>query len=79
MIHDLKSLLIPSSLHCVVLKLSYVFGCRGLLLELLNGADCLEFLISSTKDLADIVFEVVNILKELFNVFLFVGFIEVLL
>jgi hypothetical protein len=62
-----------------MLELSSIFSYKAFLLKLLNEADSLRFLISSIKDLLDIVFKVVNILEELFNFFLFVGFIKVLL
>jgi hypothetical protein len=62
-----------------MLELSSIFSCRAFLLKLLNEADGLRFLISSTEDLTDMIFEVVNVFKELFDLFLFVGFIKVLL
>jgi hypothetical protein len=62
-----------------MLELSSIFSYKAFLLKLLNEVDSLRFLISSTEDLSDIVFKVINILKELFNFFLFISFIKVLL
>jgi hypothetical protein len=62
-----------------MLELRSIFSYRAFLLKLLDRVDSLKFLISSTEDLIDIVFKVINILKELFNLFLFISFIKILL
>jgi hypothetical protein len=62
-----------------MLELSSVFSHRAFLPKLLDEADSLRFLISSTEDLLDMVFKVIDVLKELFDLFLFIDFIKVLL
>jgi hypothetical protein len=62
-----------------MLEFSSIFSYEAFLLKLLNEADGLRFLIDSTEDLLDMVFKVINVFEELFNFFLFISFIKVLL